>query len=166
MDLSLQEIFDAPKTIPVPHEWTELNDRLMWISPLDIGGATISGLRIRIRTIKTEPERNVTVALEYVPVGRECGLDRIDWRPFHNHTNRGLGPPEHQFKIISTSHRHEFGWNLKGGGVSMRKGNLPIAIPIENEPVNFQELLDFVAKTYNIAALEDLRPPDWEAVLI
>jgi hypothetical protein len=158
----LLTIFAETKTIPVMAEWV-VGDAgaLTWLAPLAVGGATVSGLRLRVRAMKHEPQAAVTAQLEYIPAGKGGSLDRIDWRPVHRHNNKGIGPDQYKFITQNGSHHHQFALNVKDNGLAMRKGNLPIAIPIASDPVNFDELLDFIGRTYNIDGVANLLPPEW-----
>jgi hypothetical protein len=70
--------------------------------------------------------------IEYCPAGRKVGtLDRIDWRPHHDHNNKGRGLIEHRFKVISGCHHHQFSLNWFEAEGRMLKGNLPLAVPME-----------------------------------
>lgn len=162
MTEQLLTIFTARKTIPVMSEWTEGDAGILtWLAPLAVDGALVSGLRLRVKALRSEPQAAVTAQLEYVPAGRGGALDRIDWRPVHRHNNKGKGPQKFLHVLQSGTHQHVFALNIKDGGHSMRSGNLPIAIPPSSEPVNFQELLDFVGREYNIEGVENLLPPEW-----
>lgn len=162
----LLNIFAAVKTIPAMAAWVDGDaGKQTWLAPLAIDGVTVAGLRVRIKAFKQEPQAAVTAQLEYAPAGRGGALDRIDWRPLHNHANNGIGPIEYRFKLQTGSHHHQFGLNIKEDGLAMRRRNLPIAVPIDDEPLSFEKLLDFIGSTYNVSGLENLLPPEWVADL-
>lgn len=162
----LLNIFAAVKTIPVMAEWVEGEAGLLtWLAPLAIDGVTVAGLRLRVKALKHEPQAAVTAQLEYISVGKGGSLDRIDWRPIHRHNNRAKGPDQYQNIVQTGTHHHAFALNIKADGLSMRKGNLPIAVPPPSDPINFEELLDFIASEHKIEGVKNLLPPEWVADL-
>jgi hypothetical protein len=51
--------------------------------------------------------------------------------------NKGIGPPEFRFRKIAKCHIHPFDLNWRDAAKQLRRGNLPIAVPIELEIENF-----------------------------
>lgn len=48
----------------------------------------------------------------------------------------------------------------------MRKGDLPIAIPIEQEIATYNDLLDFLGKEFRIKNMHLLGPPKWQGQMV
>jgi hypothetical protein len=48
----------------------------------------------------------------------------------------------------------------------LKRGNLPIAIPIDLKPDTFAGLLDFVGKEFRINGIQDVPPPEWQPDLV
>jgi hypothetical protein len=90
----------------------------------------------------------------------------IDWRPTSGHNNKGKGQPEYRFKNIIGSHHHPFELNWNERTSSLRVGNLPIAVPLEDDPPDFHSLLAFAGEAFKITNLGTVRPPPWEEFLL
>ena len=138
---------------------------LRWRGLLDVAGATLEGAVLHARTRETEAGRDVAFTLEVTPTfGPSAAIDRIDWNPVEPHSNKGKGPREVKFSVITGSHRHSYYDNRTQDG-ALRSGNLPVAIPIVQPLPNFGSLIAFVSETYKIVGLENLQPPPWSADL-
>lgn len=163
MAMGLAELLEAEKRIrPLP-SWRPVDDtgKIRWKAQLTIGGATVEGLNIHARCIASEPGREVTFILERAVAGKgSVRIDRIDWKPLHNHCNKGVGPEELQYVVINETHRHNFYENLTSTG-ELRLNNLPVARPVGKDLPTFQSLVDFMGETYRIEDLKFLTPPPW-----
>lgn len=163
MTLTWQEMLEAEKDVrPVP-AWRPVDKggQLRWRAELSIGGATVEGLAIHGRALASEPGRDLAFTLEHNPAGGpSVRIDRIDWNPLTPHANNGVGRAEIRFDIYSGSHRHSYYENLTQDG-KLRVGNLPVAVAINEPLVSYRNLIDFVAKAYNIPSLGLLPPPPW-----
>ncbi len=166
MPLSPCEILESHKSAPTLQGWQppDAGGFIRWSTPLDIAGATVEGLFLYVRCLRSEPGRDVSFVLAHEPAGKSEHIDRIDWRPIKAHVNRFIGPAEYRGLRINGSHRHHLLLNTKDDG-TLRGNNLPIAAPLESEPKNFEELVAFVAACYNIAGLGNLLAPAWEGDL-
>ena len=151
--------------------WVEKDPRnLLLVSPLEIDEITYPGLQLRITTLKPEPDRDVTFQLEYhPPVGKAHHLVRLDWRPFHRHNNRNIGPTHLRLIEFGGTHIHPFDLNWSEQKQAMIKQNLPIALPVDpkEDPGTFEELLEFAAVLLKISDLMSMVPrPPWQQSFI
>jgi hypothetical protein len=113
------------------------------------------------------PDCQVTGQIEcHLPRGKGGPLARVDWRPLHSHNNHGAGPAEWRFKIMSGSHHHAFALNWAHSEAQVKQGKLPIAVPLAPDPADFQMLLEFLEKQFNINSLASIPIPPWEAELV
>jgi hypothetical protein len=134
---------------------------------LQIDDVVVEGLQFRAVARKQLPDEMITFQLEYHPHGEIGGpLCRIEWRPLSGHNNKGRGPKEWQNKVIVGCHHHSFDLNFRYAQDELRKGTLPIAIPLEDSPKDFNLLLGFVKKEFRINNIEWLEVPPWEPILL
>ena len=167
MAVDLPTLFAANKELPLAPTWRERDpDRLTLVVPLDIGQVTIEGFRLRMTAMKSLSEEAVTIQLEYnEPTRRSAPMARIDWKPLHRHNNKGHGPTELQNIIQSGSHNHGFDLNWRLAPKFVRRGSLPIAVPMSPDPKNFFELLDFVKREFRINNIALVPAPPWQSAL-
>lgn len=159
--VDLHEIYEAEKTLPVDPDW-RVRPHERWsrlVCPIDIDGETVEGLRLGITASPIMPDEAVTFQLEYVPPRRDVKggpMSRIEWRSLSPHNNKGLGPPEYQFKLIKECHEHCFYLNWEHSTANVRRGHLPIAIPLKEEYTSFVDALAFVSKQFNIKDISSI----------
>lgn len=91
---------------------------------------------------------------------------RIEWRPLKPHDNKGLGPEEFRMRKITESHIHPFDLNWEHSPPQVRRGNLPIAVPICEAIDSYEEALAFVEKEFRIKGVVGLPAPPWETRLL
>ncbi|SRR5579871_4771919 len=169
MAADLEKLFAAEKMLAVEPAWGDRDgDVLEIVCPLEIDGTVVEGLFFRARARKRMPDEVVTVQLEYHPPNERGGpLARIEWKPLRGHNNRGRGPKEFQNKLIEGCHRHPFDLNWKHARKELTEaGNLPIAVPLETSPKDFDSLLQFVKKDFTITNVEWIEVPPWEPTLV
>jgi hypothetical protein len=168
MTVELPALFQCEKAIAVAPDWVARDsEALTVVTPLEIDGVVIEGLQFRATARKRLPEEMVTFQLEYHPPNEIGGpLCRIEWKPLSGHNNKGRGPKDWQNKIITGCHHHAFDLNLKYAEKELRRGILPIAIPLVDSPGNFGKLLDLVKKEFRINNIEWLEVPPWEPTLV
>jgi hypothetical protein len=170
--MELPEIYAVEKAIVSATEWIERDaarhsDLLTMIAHLEIDGASIPGLRLRGTAIRNMPDRAVTFQIEYHrPRQHGAALARVEWIPVKGHNNKGLGPKELQFILIPGTHIHPFDLNWKDAQKHLKRGNLPIAMPLALTLNTFAGLLDFVGKEFRIKGLEDVSQPEWQPDLV
>jgi hypothetical protein len=92
-------------------------------------------------------------------------MARIEWRPLNPHSNKGLGPKHLQHVIQDSSHHHCFDLNWKRSPDSVLRGDLPIAIPID-DPGNFREFLALIGKEFRIGNIQLVPPPPWQPAML
>jgi hypothetical protein len=169
--MDLPDIFAAEKTMVAVGSWVERDphrrgDLLTYVSALEIDGVSIPGLRVRATCFRSLPDEAVSIQLEYHRPRQHGGaLSRIEWNPLKPHNNKGRGPPEFRFVEITQSHIHPFDLNWNETAKQLRRGNLPIAIPIELELKDFSSLLAFAGKSFRINKIEDMPVPEWRGDL-
>ncbi|WPZ32535.1 hypothetical protein T8K17_14930 [Thalassobaculum sp. OXR-137] len=170
MPVELPEIAAAYKVIPGTPKW-EFRDaeRLTLVSALDIDGITIEGLRFRSTAFVRLPQECVTFQLEYLPPRSNVkggAFERLEWRPLKGHNNKGIGPPELQHFQQQGTHHHLFDVNWRAQAKRVRRGELPISIPVDPDPASFEEVLALVGEKFRINNIHVVVPPPWEATLL
>lgn len=164
----LQGLFLAEKTIARMPDWVERNsEQLALVCPLDVAGVTIEGLQFRATAFRCLPDRALSIQLEYhAPRGTGGPICRVEWRPIKAHNNKGMGPPEYRHVLITGSHLHGFDLNWAEAAKFVRRGNLPVAVPILPQPATFAEALAFAAKEFRIKNLEKAPLPPWQQQMV
>ncbi len=84
----------------------------------------------------------------------------------NSHNNKGVGPLAWRFKEIRCSHYHCFNLNWAHSERAVRRGQLPIAIPIEPDPPYFREFLALVGKVYKIRNIQRISEPPWQPLIV
>lgn len=168
--MELPEIFHAQKSLPLRPSWLQGdNDRLSLVSPLDIDGVTVEGLRLRVTAISCRIEECVTMQIEYFPPKRDVRggpMARLEWKPLTGHNNKNCGPMEFRNVVISGTHHHRFDLNWDEQSSALRRGNLPIAVPITPDLPSFKTLVDLASQEFRISNLGWLPEPLWQARLV
>ena len=165
MSGDLERFWKADKELSISPDWKRrgTDEYVRLVSPLDIEGITEQGLRFTGSVHMYTPDRWVTFQMEYESLKFPKGVPfvRFEWRPKSPHNNKGLGPEEYRFKSISQTHLHPFDLNWRHSTNEVKKGHLPIAIPIEQSIETFQEALDFVQNCFRIKGVRDIPVPPW-----
>jgi hypothetical protein len=170
--MEIPELYAAEKAIVSANAWVERDNAqpsrlLTMIAHLEIDGVSIPGLRLRGTAIRSMPDRAVTFQLEYHrPRQHGAALARVEWLPIKGHNNKGMGPKELRFVQITGTHIHPFDLNWNDAQKQLRRGNLPIATPLDLTPNTFDRLLEFVGKEFRIKGLENVRQPEWQPDLV
>ncbi len=164
----IEAFISAEKTLPAQPDWAiKDSEWLSLSSPLDIDGVTVSGFLLRALAMLRRPDADVVFQLEHHPFTERGGpICRMEWNPLRGHTNKGCGPKELQFREIRGSHHHPFGLNWAHSEKSVRRGTLPIAVPLDPEPANFREFLAIVGKAFRIKNIQCIAVPEWQADLL
>jgi hypothetical protein len=168
MSHDLEALFGADKVLAIAPVWVQRDsDLLEIVCPLEIEDTVVEGLIFRLTARKTMPDEMVTAQLEYHPAGESGGpLARVEWKPLSSHNNRGLGPKEWRNRLMLGCHHHSFEMNLKHCPSELRKGRLPVAVPLGASPADFDALLGFVKKEFRISNIEWVETPPWEPRLV
>lgn len=168
MSINLDEFFRGEKTLSIAPEWVIQNSEWLGFScPLDLYGITISGFRLQANSMLTQPDRHVILQMEHHPSsGKGGAFCRMEWRPMNGHNNKGLGPKEWRFLEIRGSHHHPFQLNWSKAEKLVRRGNLPIAVPLEPDPDNFRSFLSVVGREFNIKNIQRICEPPWQPMIL
>lgn len=158
----------ADKLLVSAPAWAERGpDSLEFSAPLEVDGVILQGFSLRGRARKSLSDRNVTFQLEchrpQIVGGPVC---RIEWRPLNGHSNKGLGPKEFRHVIQVGSHHHRFDLNWARSPEGVLRGDLPIAVPIIDDPQNFRALLALVGKEFRINKIQQVTVPPWEPAML
>jgi len=165
MSGDLERFWNSDKELSIDPDWKRRgkDEFARLVSPLDIGGITEQGLRFTASAHTYTPDRWVTFQIEYESIKFPRGVPfvRFEWRPRSPHNNKGLGPPEHRNIPIKETHIHPFDLNWDHSETQVRKGNLPIAIPVTQSIETYQEALDYVENTFRIKGVSGISLPPW-----
>jgi hypothetical protein len=168
MPTRLQSLVHAEKTMSVDPAWVGRGpDGLEFTAPLEVDGVVLEALSLRGRARRSLADREVILQLEYhhaqIIGGPVC---RIEWRPLSAHSNKGLGPKNLRHMIQSGSHHHRFDLNWAHSSESVLRGDLPIAVPLNEEPQSFRALLAVVGKEFKIRRIQSITVPPWEPSML
>lgn len=171
MRRDLKKLFDAEKSLALVPQWIERDSTwLRLTAPLEIEEVAVEGFRFTGTALRAQPDEMVTFQLEYFPPPREKvkggPICRLEWRPFSSHGNKGRGPREFQHILISGTHIHPFDLNWTDAASAVRRGELPIAVPITPDFQSFEAVLDFVKKEFRIKNVASVPIPPWEKALL
>lgn len=168
MPINFTEVFEAQKALAIAPSWSPRNSEgLEIVCPLSIDGVIIQGLQFRATARVRLPDEMLTFQVEYHPDTEAGGpLARIEWRPMSPHNNKGVGPVEWQHKLITGCHHHPFAMNMEFAESEVKKGKLPVAIPLTESPANFPALLGFVGKEFRINNIGLVTEPPWAPMLV
>lgn len=165
MDGDLEHFWLAQKELAIYPDWKRRgrDEFVRLVSPLDIDGVTEEGLRFTMSAHVYTPDRWVTFQIEYASLRNPKGspLVRFEWRPRTPHNNKGIGPVEHRHKLITATHAHPFDLNWAHSRGQVRKGSLPIAVPIEHKMETYKDALAFVEKYFRINGVKEILEPPW-----
>lgn len=171
MIIGLEEIWNADKVLSIEPDWKPRprDSYVRLVSPLDVEGITVEGLRFTASALLRTPQRSVTFQIEYLPPKRQPRggpLARVEWKPLRPHNNKGIGPTEYRHTAIVGSHIHPFDLNWNHSAAQLRKGSLPIAVPISESVDTYEEILDFVEKKFKIKGVSELPHPPWADIIV
>lgn len=141
------------------------NGEMSFVADLEIGGVSYENLHLRGTCIEHLPEREVMFQLEVSSNSERTRvpLMRVDWNPTSGgHRNAKKGLPERlRGRFIKGSHFHPFEENWLEDEGCMRAINLPVALEIHPTLQSFNDLLDFVKKSFRISDLSSIQTPEW-----
>jgi hypothetical protein len=158
----------AQKSIPAQPDWViGDSDRFALSTPLDVDGVTMPEFLLRGAAMVRRADVDVVLQLERHPFWGSGGpICRMEWNPLRGHTNKGCGPKSLQFKEMKGSHYHPFELNWEHSEKEVRRGNLPIAMPIDPEPENFRQFLALAGKEFRIKNIQSIGVPEWQPDLL
>jgi hypothetical protein len=165
----LLELLSANKELPFAPNWATEAGReyAQLVSAVDIDGITIEGARFGAKAQLYCPDQCVSFRLDMFVLGvtkSYSPLLRFDWLPLSPHNNRGRGPTHLKFVPFDSSHIHPYDWNWVDG--KPLKGNMPIAIPVDDVLPTYQSALVFVEKLFKIKGVLGLSVPPWTSRLV
>jgi hypothetical protein len=168
MPTELPGLISADKLLSIIPAWVERGpDGLEFTAPLEADGVVIEGLNLRGRARKSLIDREVIFQLEYhrpqIVGGPVC---RIEWRPLNAHNNKGLGPKEWRHMLQTGSHHHRFDLNWARSPEACLRGDIPVAVPINDDPKNFRALLALVGKEFRVNKIQQITVPPWAPTMI
>jgi hypothetical protein len=141
----ITSLISAEKRLLTSPVWDVRRDPryFQFLHPLSTDGVTVGGFELRAKISKQFISRDAMVQIEYSPSGRRDATElwRIDWKPFHVHTNTGH-PKDCPYDTIDGTHEHPFYENYLASRSKMRSGSLPAARLIQND---IQSLSNFLA---------------------
>jgi hypothetical protein len=144
-----------------PVGWMENSgpDQLRLTLPLDVQANTKATVRLEFRAARRSADRDVSATLVVTVMMRDFRAWRMDWRPVHRHTNR-MGSRRVKGLTVSTG-VHEFRENARLGLEKMQTFDLPICVPFDPEPHDFDAFVRCVFDLLRIAPTEPLLGPPW-----
>lgn len=163
----LRDFLAAPKTLAAPIRWAPDPPHLVFTVPLDIEGVTQQGYLLRARTLLALPDCDISLQLTRSPPLRRNNFVRLDWRPTQPHTNPRLSEPTLDLLHIAGSHHHALDTNAatRAGLQAAMQANLPVAVPLDAEPRDWQALAALAARLWRIIDLGDAPAPPWQSDL-
>ena len=165
----LLELILVDKELPFAPSWATEAGRefAQLVSPIDIDGVTIQSARFGATAHLYHHDQRVSFRLDMILPelsGKYTSLVRFDWLPLAPHNNRGLGPKHLRFVPFGSSHVHTYEWNWSEG--KPLKGNMPIAEPVNERLLNYQDALVFAEKLFRIKGVSGLPVPPWTSRLV
>jgi hypothetical protein len=163
----LPALVGAEKVLAAAPSWVQRGaDTLDLTASLEIDDVAVEGLTLRGRARKPLPDREVIFQLEYRSHEGGGPICRIEWRPLNKHNNKGIGPKQLQNVIQDGSHHHRFDLNWQRSPAAVLRGELPIAVPLDDDPTNFRALLAVVGKEFRIRRIQSVTVPPWEPAML
>jgi hypothetical protein len=171
MFVDLEEIWNSDKALSSEPEWKVQSRKefARLVSPLEVNRVTLEGLHFTASAHIPSPERAVAFQIEYFPAKKPPPggpMARLEWKPRSPHNNKGIGPKELRHIMQRGTHFHSFEMNWLHDPLQVRKGMLPISVPVEHEMETFQETLAFVEELFRINGVSKLPPPPWTQSLL
>lgn len=165
MPEDLEHFWRSQKELAIDPNWKRRgqDEYVRLVSPLDIDGITVEGLRFTMSAHIYTPDRWVTFQIEYESLKHPRGkpMARFEWRPRSPHNNKNIGPKELRMIDQVGSHLHGFEENWQHSNSAVQKGLLPISIPVTQPLESYHEALDYVEKTFRINGVSGIAAPPW-----
>lgn len=167
-DETLQDmrlIFEADKNAGDPTGWRPSSgpDGLVMTLPLDVLSQTIGTAWLSFRAVQRKPEMDASISLITTLQGRDLRTWRMDWRPIHPHTNT-CGPKDLR-GLTSHTGIHDFPCNAKLGLLRMQAEDLPLCIPVADDPHDFDAFVRYALRQLRVSPTEPIPGPPWSATL-
>jgi hypothetical protein len=157
----MRQAVGADKLAGDPTGWASGSgrDSLILILPLDVQSPTMATTRLVLRAVSRTPDRDISASLIVTLSGRDFRAWRMDWRPIHPHVNK-YGPSKWRGMSVETG-IHDFACNAKLGLKRMQAQDLPICVPVDPEPHDFDAFVRFVCDRLKITITEKVLSPPW-----
>lgn len=163
---NLQDIcaaVNAPKRILAFSPWKPVNDTLRITGNLEADGVIMGGVTFMAMCAPERPDERMAINLLAEIKQKPRCIARVDWRGLgHGNTLAGCVP--YRFVDAGRTHFHDpelhrlFGFDeLFGEGI-----DLPVALPLDPIPDNFNDLLAQAGVLLHIENLKDMPVPPWE----
>lgn len=137
---------------------------LAFSAPLAIGGVVEEGFNLEGGCFRQYRDINVSfeVVLGKTPTRRRTPIERIEWRSLKGgHSNKRARPPG-LVRRTGPDHIHKFELNYLEAQSRMRGDNLPLADNFDGIVESFEELIEYVGRTFNISNIDVVKRPDWD----
>lgn len=136
------------------------------VQVMDNSGATLEGVEVIILMWRHRPMEDMTALFNVSHGHKPICISRVDVRPASPHPNafwrRFKCPSE-----IHGSHVHPFAQNMTLGNQAFDpKGNLPVALPLDQEPQHLKDFLRVAELAFNVDGLTTLLPPPTQGSLL
>lgn len=170
MGMSLPQLVGAQKALVSRVKWTvpdsDEGGFTRFQVPVEIDGITEAGLVLDGGAYTYHPDRNVCFELAAVGMGhhRRIPLIRVEWRSIRGgHSNKRRRGCEGPWagKRVPATHIHTFEANWLAARQQMRRGDLPCAEPISEELQTFEDVREFVGRSFRINNISVVPRPDW-----
>lgn len=157
--------FEADKNAGEPTGWRSGShpDSLTMMVPLHVQANTIGTAWLSFRASQRSPDMDSSISLIMTIQGRDLRAWRMDWRPRHPHTNM-CGPKELR-GLTSHTGVHDFACNAKFGLLRMQAEDLPLCIPVTDDPHDFDAFVRYAFRMLRISQTEPILGPPWSATL-
>ena len=161
----MRSAFNADKNAGDPTGWAigARPGHLSMTVPLDVQAPTLGTARLAFRAIEKTPEADSSISLIVTLQGRDLLAWRMEWRPLHTHTNM-CGPKELK-GLPSKTGIHDFECNAALGLLRMQTENLPLCIPVDEEPHDFDAFVRYAFDRLHVFRTEPILGPPWSATL-
>jgi len=155
-------LIEGEKMLGVTPEWDDKSNprHLEILVPLSVGLVTVGGFELRLKISKQFVARDALAQLEFAVHGRRSAIAlwRIDWKPFHTHSNDGV-PPDCPLETFKGSHEHGFADHHISSEQRMRAGNLPAVRRLDPDPGTLSDFLALCGMRFRINDISRVRLP-------
>lgn len=168
---NLADIFEAEKAISAFPGWSKPEEETTYLwfdAPLEIEGVTEHGLFLHGGCYERYPDCNVSLEIRIAKTpGKRCTpLARVDWRSLEGgHTNIRVDGHALSGRRLPETHHHTFNLNWRPEQSRMRRGNLRMAEPIDEDLQSFESVLGYAGKCFRINNIMVVSRPSWQYTL-
>lgn len=158
---ALESWLAEPKLGLPPTGWHDGNraGAMEQVIPIEVARDGLDEARVVLTANRRRPNADVSAILIARLDGSDFRLLRLDWRPPRPHRNR-CGPV-HLVGVTSWTGIHPFTENAALGLSRMMAENLPVCMPLEPEPPDFQALVECLCAMIDLTLTETIASPPW-----